>query len=191
MQLSDDAMHSMVREWIVDILRSRLPLISVAVQRRAKFEQWLKFELAFACEQHGATDLEVEAPSGESYRSDLAFRYQGVLYHVELKTPNTNWRIPGVRKKSRPITRNIASVEKDARKLVECEGRGLIAFVLFPIPTGSDQWKEYLERISRGLGIALSEEAHCSRVSVPVCDGHFCEVIVCCFPYPVCRDGRV
>ena len=177
-------MEHVLRSWIADILMSRLPLLAIAVRQRAKFEQWLKFELALHCEQHGATEVEVEAPLGNGCRSDVAFRYQDARYYVELKTPNTNWRMSGVENKTRPITMNVAAISEDARKLANCNGQGIVAFVLFPVPQGDNQWKTYLERISNELGIALSEDANCSRVTVPVGNGHFCEMVVCCFAYP-------
>lgn len=77
------------------MLEQHRPLLAIAIRQRAKFEGWLKFELALFAEQHGATSVEVEAPSGSGSRSDLTFLYDGKRYDVELKTANTNWRMNG------------------------------------------------------------------------------------------------
>ena len=66
-----------VRSWIVDVLEQHRPLLAVALRQRAKFEGWLKFELALYAEQHGATNVEVETPSDTGARADLSFTYGG------------------------------------------------------------------------------------------------------------------
>src|SRR5436190_23834073 len=129
-------MDQQVRRWIVDVLEQRRPLLNVAVRKRAKFEGWLKFELALHAEQHGATNVEVETPSDSGSRSDLSFTYGGCRYDVELKTCNTNYRMPGVLDSTRPITKNIASVVIDGNKLRLCPGQGIVAFCLFPVSVG-------------------------------------------------------
>ena len=52
-------MEDNVRQWIVDILNRRQSLLSVAVAQRAKFEGWLKFELADYAQRHGAAYIVV------------------------------------------------------------------------------------------------------------------------------------
>lgn len=52
-----------------------------------------------------------------AWRADVTFHDGNERDDVELKTPNTNWRIPGILNKHRPITKNFAGVVKDARKL--------------------------------------------------------------------------
>jgi len=98
-------MEKILRSWIVDVLEQRRSLLAIAIRQRAKFEGWLKFELALYAEQHGATSVEVEAPTGAGSRSDLTFLYDGKRYDVELKTSNTNWRMKGVLARTRPITK--------------------------------------------------------------------------------------
>lgn len=189
-------MHEKCRQWIVGILQGRLSLVALAVRQRAKFEGWLKFELGFCAEREGAGPVRVEESSGKrgfSKRgfSDVCFRSGKTLYYVELKTSNTNYRVPGVVKKSRPITINIASIVKDAKKLRHCSGRGIVAFVLFPIRKGDSRWMRYLQRIGRKLNTTLSEKDHCTRVCVPIEDDKLCEVVVCCFPYPLTSDVKL
>jgi len=97
--------------------------MDVALRQRAKFEGWLKFELAAMVIAQGATDLIIEA-TYDAGRADLSFRYGGETYFIEMKTPNTNWRISGVQSKHRPITKNIHSVIADAEKLQSCRDEG-------------------------------------------------------------------
>lgn len=71
------AMHEHVRGWIVDVLARHQPLLAIAFRQRAKFEGWLKFELAACAEESGATSVCVETASEDHTvttrcRSDLA-----------------------------------------------------------------------------------------------------------------------
>jgi len=174
-------MEAQIRQWIVDVLEQHRPLLNVAVRKRAKFEGWLKFELALYAEQHGATDVEVETASDGLSRSDLSLTYSDCRYDVELKTCNTNYRMPGVLDCTRPITKNIASVVIDGNKLRLCPGQGIVAFCLFPVSKGDSRWTEYLNRIGSELGIGLSEREHTSRVSVPLGNEHHADIIVATF----------
>jgi hypothetical protein len=175
-------MEAVLRSWIVDLLAQRRSLLRIALRQRAKFEGWLKFELAVVAEQNGAIGVEVEAASGNGYRSDLSFVFEGERYQVELKTPNTNWRMPGVVTCTRPITKNIQDVLIDCDKLRHCDGTGIIAFCLFPIEASDGRWLDYLNRIGSKLGIGLTEVDHTSRVTVPLSDGHQADIIVATFP---------
>ena len=178
-------MDTFVRQWIVDILVQHPSLLAVAVRQRAKFEGWLKFELAAYAELQGATSVQVETPSVDSTlglsRSDLTFFLDGKRYDVELKTPNSNWRIPGVLDSTRPITQNIAEIVIDGRKLRGCGGQGIVAFVLFPVIANDKRWVAYLNRIAYELNLPLTEVDHSSRLMVPLGEGHTADVIVCCF----------
>lgn len=49
------ATHELVREWIVEILQAHRAVLEIAIRQRAKFEGWLKFELAAHLEQKQAT----------------------------------------------------------------------------------------------------------------------------------------
>ena len=178
-------MDTIVRRWIAEVIEQRKRLLAIAVRQRAKFEGWLKFELAAHAERQGARDVEIEAtpdsPSLARYRVDIALTFDDTRYNIELKTPNSNWRLPGVLNKTRPITKNIAEIVNDARKLAECHDRGLVAFVLFPIPPRDRRWLEYLERIARELTISLSENDHTTRVSIPLGHTYSADLIVSCF----------
>src|SRR5688572_11422352 len=121
-------MDVQIRNWIVDILGQHRSLLAVAVRQRAKFEGWLKFELALYAEQHGASAVQVETAYESGARSDLSFVYDDRRYDVELKTSNTNWRMNGVLALTRPITKNIDSIIIDGKKLQQCPGQGIVAF---------------------------------------------------------------
>jgi hypothetical protein len=180
-------MDKTVRNWIVEILQSRGEVITIAVRQRAKFEGWLKFELAAYAEKSGATDVEVEASkeSSEAHeRSDITLYLHDVRYDLELKTPNTNWRSAGIETKTRPITKNISGIVHDVKKLQDSVGQGIVAFVLFPIPPRDNRWIDCLRRIEEDTGVHLSERDHCSRVSVSLKGETSADLIVCCFAVP-------
>lgn len=174
-------MDVQIRGWIVDVLEQHRPLLAVAVRQRAKFEGWLKFELALYAQQHGATAVEVETASESGARSDLSFLYDGQRYDVELKTSNTNWRMNGVVACTRPITKNISSIIIDGKKLRRCPGQGIVAFCLFPIANGDSRWTAYLNRIGSELGADLSEGQHTSRVTVPLGDDCAADILIASF----------
>jgi hypothetical protein len=143
--------------------------------------------LAAHAELKGAKDVVVEAPTSETGanrgRSDISFRWEGIRYDVELKTPNTNWRMPGVAEMTRPITKNFSSIVEDARKVNSQDCQPLVAFVIFPVPKGDHRWLQYLERIGRELELALSREAHATQITLPISADHSADVVICCFPF--------
>jgi hypothetical protein len=172
---------------VVEALEDHPNLLALAVRQRAKWEGWLKFELAARAEREGYGPVGLEEAYGQ-WRADITLHDDHERYDVELKTPNANWRVPGVQDKHRPITNNIAGIVADARKLAFAPDQGVVCFALFPVPAGSAAWAVYLERIAGELGMLLSEAEHCSRVRVNLGVGQACEVVVCAFLYPA--DGR-
>jgi hypothetical protein len=177
-------MDKELRGWIVDVLEQHRALLTIAVRQRAKFEGWLKFELALHAAACGATSVQVETASDSGSRSDLSFVYQGQRYDVELKTCNTNWRMKGVLDLTRPITKNIASVVVDAGKLRRCPGQGIVGFCLFPVGCGDGRWIEYLSRIGSALSVDLSEGDHSARVTISLEDDCQADVIISTFMVP-------
>ena len=177
-----------IRKWIIDILERHTRLLAIAMHHRAKFEGWLKFELAAYAEAQGARDVEVESAcnglDSASGRSDVAFFFNETRFDIELKTPNSNWRIPGIRNKIRPITQNVAEIIGDVRKLKNGSNNGIVAFVLFPVPVQDNRWVDYLNRIATKTSICLSEQDHCSRLSIPLEEKCIVELVVCCFSIP-------
>ena len=161
---------ALVRGWIVEVIRAHSGLLTIAVRQRAKFEGWLKFELAAHAVANGAIGVEVEASADEGARSraDLTFFVSGSRCDVELKTCNTNWRMDGVLNRTRPITKNISGIVTDAKKLQNCSGVGIVAFCMFPVSSGDDRWIDYLTRIGAEVGTQLSPREHATRVSMQV-----------------------
>lgn len=177
----EQQVHTIIRGWIVDIIRQRREIVGLAVAQRAKFEGWLKFELADAARLSGATNIRFE-PTLSLGRADLSFDLKGVACIVELKTPNTNYRMAGALNRTRPITKNIDSIIVDAQKLTRCGG-GVIAFILFPLRAGDDAWLTYLTRLGEGVGQTLSEEQHTTRETVALPSGA-ADVAVVTFDVP-------
>lgn len=116
-----ESMAATVRGWVVKVLEAHRPLLALAVRQRAKLEGWLKFELAARTEQEGFGPVQVAAGYGEG-RADITLHRGTERYDLELKTPNTNWRVPGVETKHRPVTKNFAGVVADAHKLAAAPG---------------------------------------------------------------------
>lgn len=176
-------MHQIIRKWIVDVMKAHAPVLAVAMRQRAKFEGWLKFELAAHAAAKGARDIAVEAGYNDGTgRADLTFVLNDRRCFLELKTPNASYRMPGVQNKTRPITNNVASIIADAKKLQGCGEYGLVAFVLFPVPVGNNQWAAYLDRIAKEVGVPLLEGHHWCRVTLSLDAKQYCEAVVCCLP---------
>jgi hypothetical protein len=177
-------MDKILRKWIVQVIQQHESILQIAIRQRAKFEGWLKFELGAIAEINGATVVEVETPSnkGENRkRSDLSFIYKDKKYDIELKTPNSNWRMAGVKNAHRPITKNISSIVEDTLKLKESSNQGLIAFVLFPIAPNDNQWKEYIKRISNETQLSITAQDNCERVSISLGEIDKADLIICVF----------
>lgn len=159
--------------------------MAVAMRQRAKFEEWLKFALATHAELKGATDV-VETPISATgvtrARSNISFRWDSVRYDVELKTPNSNLRIPGVAEMTRPITKNFNSIIEDARKATSQDCQPLVAFVIFPIPLGDQRWIMYLDRINHELQLTLSRESNVTQITLPISPEQSADLVICCFP---------
>jgi hypothetical protein len=126
-----------IRVTLKEIASRRHDVVLLAARQRAKFEGWLKFELAAALStQSKIQNLALEKPYSNTL-ADLAFEADGATCYVEIKTANFNWRAVGVENKTRPVTKNISGIIEDIRKLRRgCPpAKGVIVFVLFPIPT--------------------------------------------------------
>ncbi|MGQ0524314.1 MAG: hypothetical protein ACT4P8_11735 [Betaproteobacteria bacterium] len=175
-------LHETLREWISEVLKAHRGVMAIALRQRAKFEGWLKFELAAHVEASGATQVTVEAPLPDGGRSDLSFDWNGARYDVELKTPNTNWRMPGVAALTRPVTKNFSSIVSDARKATAGDRRPIVAFVIFPVPCGDPRWHQYLERVGADLKLTLSRDTHATQITLPISERHSADVVICCFP---------
>lgn len=129
---------------IQDILKSNVDLLFIAVKQRAKFEGWLKFELACALKKK-YTDTRVEYCLGKEKKVLIDIFSNGSF--IELKTPNTNYKIEDCDDKTRPITKNISSIVNDVNKLKQLNNKGYIAFVLFPLDD-KEKYKNHIEKIT-------------------------------------------
>lgn len=173
-------METRIRQAIVSLLNDNRELLRIPVRQRAKFEGWLKFELAHWLERSGMTGVEVESKVWHRRdRTDITFLDGEEPYSVELKTPNANWRVRGVSSTNRPITMNVQSIMDDAMKLNS--PNGIVAFVLFPVPLSDGRWEEYLSRISRNTGLSLSRQANCELVHLDLDESNACSLVVCTF----------
>ena len=179
-------MHKECRKWIVGILKNHSEILKLALRQRAKFEGWLKFELASYIVKNISKTVRVESAYADNKnrsRSDIYFKCGNKDYYLELKTPNTNWKINGIENRTRPITKNIDSIISDGEKIRKYGKEGIVGFVLFPIPVGGkhcNDWEKHIKRISAGLGINLSKEEHWDEIEINEKEMK-CKIIVCCF----------
>ncbi len=148
----------LVRLTATALLESRRDLITLAARHRAKFEHWLKFELATALDAHPRiAGIEPEAAYGNDNRCDIACQTNAGKYLLELKTCNTSWRVKGCPPKTKPITDNVDGVIGDIEKLrVGCKGAGGISvFLFFPVP--NDLWSDNDSKLHDQLAHIESE----------------------------------
>ncbi|MGI5858743.1 MAG: hypothetical protein ACOX8P_05390 [Tepidanaerobacteraceae bacterium] len=173
-------MDQFIRNAILEVLKKHEGILRIAVRQKAKFEGWLKFELANYLEQNGMDNVEVESKfNNRRERADISFFYHGEAYSLELKTPNTNWRVNGVKSLTRPITKNIESIVKDEVKLRNSQG--IVAFVLFPVPLNDNRWEQYLYRIGEKTKITLDRKVNCTIMKLKVNEKEECNLIICAF----------
>lgn len=152
----------------------------IAIRQRAKFEGWLKFELANRIEKLGFDNVELETKQDRKRdRPDISFSKEFDFYRIELKTCNTSWRIDGITSKGKPITDNIKGIINDAKKLNS--NYGIVAFVMFPIPKNDIRWKPYIERIKEKTGIEIDYEQNCKILEMEIDETNTCDILVCIF----------
>jgi hypothetical protein len=131
-------------------------------------------------EQNSMENVEVESKFiNRRERADISFFHQGEPYYLELKTPNTNWMVNGVKSLTRPITKNIQSIVLDEVKLRN--RKGIIAFVLFPVPLDDNRWEQYLYRIGEQTKIRLSKDNNCTIMKLRISEKEECNLITCTF----------
>lgn len=150
--------HALIRK----IFSTHLDVLLMACQQRAKFEGWLKFELAVALQNHGdIQEVVLEGSYGDRGRTDIRFIYKEVVHFLEMKTSNVNWRVKGVENRTRPIKKNVDEIIEDIHKLREkaTSGNGLAVFAFFPVPSRiwlneKDKLNYHLYRIERECSLA-------------------------------------
>lgn len=110
--------------------------------RRAKFEGWLKVEIIDILVKKGKNALP------EMGRIDVSFDTIG----IELKTVNTNIRYDNVINTTKPITKNIDSVNEDIENLINTTFVDkFVIFIVFPITHDNQNWQNQLGRITENL----------------------------------------
>jgi len=142
-----------VMDALREVLTRRRDAIWLAVKQRAKFEGWLKLELARALKEAGLTNIRLECQYVGKKKADLAFGFEDGLCFIELSMCNTNWRVEGVESATRPITKNVEHVLKDIEKLkmVKEPNLGIALTLFFPVPI---DWsaQDLLDKVSRIKG---------------------------------------
>lgn len=170
-------MELIIIELIEKIIKDHPILINVCMRQKAKFEGWLKFELAQALEMFGVEQLSVEYKYASNFRADISFIFNNERFLLELKTSNTNWVIDGIDSKTRPITKNIDSIIIDGLKLSDCDGHGIVVFILFPLPVNDRRWFKYLQRIAESLEVSFEEGKNYKSIDFKV-NGSECEILI-------------
>ena len=139
-------------EIIKEIVDSNKDVLTLACRGRSKFEGWLKFEIARRLLKKG---FEVFPEHG---RFDIAiFDESKDEFVVELKTANISYRIKGVKNKTRPVTKNFKSIEKDTEKIKRSGKKGKVIFVIFPVPVNDKRYLEFVERVQKNTGVSIIE----------------------------------
>ena len=137
-------MEQQLNDILVNILTSRQDLVFIAIKQRAKFEGWLKFELANELRKLYRDTCVEKCMSGK-----LVDVFSNNSY-IELKTPNTSYRHDGCENRTRPITNNIASIIDDINALKKIGVDGYIAFIMFPIDNNG-KYKSHIDKIDANV----------------------------------------
>lgn len=149
-------MEKELNNLIVSILEGNAGLVFIAIKQRAKFEGWLKFQLAHKLlEEDGKVEVERPYPTNGKLHADIYAKNA----FIELKTPNTNYRYKQCISCNRPVTKNITSIIEDINKLRSIEdNEKYIAFVIFPIDQDKKKYREYILRIENEGRVKLFEK---------------------------------
>ena len=117
--------------------------LEVFAIERAKFEGWVKVGLVRILRRYFKRIVPEEGHI-DIVADDWA---------IEIKTINTNYTCPSVKKKYRPITKNVEEFLEDIKKLrnnAKYENK-VVFFIVFPLPEKSmDTWQQkHLSKIKR------------------------------------------
>ena len=131
---------------------------AIFAEKRAKFEGWVKVELARIFSELG---YEVEPEKlyfidkehqVERHQVDLFSESGNTGLCVELKTVNTSYKGILAKKKTRPITMNVNSVLEDLEKLSAIKGANpqvecYVLFLVYPCESGNEHWQMHERRL--------------------------------------------
>jgi hypothetical protein len=173
--------HQLVRTKIENIIESRSSALWTAIRQRAKFEGWLKIELAAALEEDARVECQLEAPVGDGLRCDLFIDHDLTRLYVELKTIGSSWRVPCVENKTKDTTNNIRDVIADVEKLRRAKeyAKCVVAFVEFPVPEEGEKCRRHLKYISEVTKVPFGDD-DCYRLMPIEFEGEIkCNVLVC------------
>ena len=144
-------MEATIFRLLCQILQNNAPLLSIAISQRAKFEGWLKFELAAELKQRYLDTRVEESVNG------LHIDIHSNKSLIELKTPNTSYSTKGCVNRICTITDNINGIISDIHKLCSIIPRpynnGYVAFVMFPVDAKKYQY--HINRVINHLGRPL------------------------------------
>jgi hypothetical protein len=151
-----------VRLSLRNIILQRKDVTLLACKQRAKFEGWMKFELAAVlASDNQYSQVTLEDNYQTRGRADISFMHQSTKWYVEMKTANTNWRADGLENITRPIAGNIDGIIDDIQVLkVKCPpDKGMAVFVIFPVPVRiwddePEKLTYHLHRIEEETGIS-------------------------------------
>ncbi len=124
--------------------------LEVFAVERAKFEGWVKVELVHILRRY----FKSVVPEKEG----IDITADG--WAIEIKTINTSYTCPLVKKKCRPITLNVKGIIKDIEKLrnsTKYKSKAVF-FIVFPLPENAMNtfWKKHLSEIQSNLRRHLS-----------------------------------
>ena len=81
----------MIKSTLKEIIARRRDVMILAARQRAKFEGWLKFELAAALStRNGIQSVDLETQYITGGKSDLSFKVDGITWYIEMKTANVS-----------------------------------------------------------------------------------------------------
>ena len=133
-----------------DILEDEVPYkiknhngLNFFIKNRSKFEGWFKVELCDILSKH------TKNITPEKDRIDIVFDN----WALELKTSNTNYRYENVENKTRPVTKNVASIIKDIvdlRNNTNYENKAVV-FIIFPLSKTTQDWSKHILKIKNEL----------------------------------------
>ncbi len=162
-------MENIIANAILQTIRSNQQLLALTCAQKAKFENWLKFELAFRLKVLiPDTVVEYKIPNGNK-RVDIR---SGNCY-IELKTTNTNVSIPILSPRAngggKPITQNINDIIDDVnnlRRLVTAsQDSRYVATIFFPYDTTQ---VVHITRLKQHIGKGVFVELDTDINTVPV-----------------------
>lgn len=77
-------------------------------------------------------------------------------------------------------SKSLSGIKMQVEK-IENSNYGIVAFVMFPILTGNNRWKIYIERIKKETEIEIDYEQNCKILKMEIDELNTCDVLVCAF----------